>query len=356
MESLSRCLSAFPPLLNPSIKPRKTTPKTHLFLLNCNPTLIETQIPNHQSSNTSTTAISPHNLSENPNSHKLVLLKPQFSLPFLGFTFPISCFASETTAALPTEEVPGRINLESILVSIDNFFNRYPFFVATVVFIWLVAIPLAEEYSQKYKFISAINAFKKLQDDPTAQLLDIRDDKSIASLGSPNLKILSKNTVQVRFREGDEEGFVKRVLKNFGEPANTTLCILDNFGGNSMKVAELLVKNGFKEAYAIRGGTMGKKGWQEIQETLLPPSVHIYPKKKSKGPKKLDTNGGIARVDETKDSLLNTASPASEEIKNTDFSSLSSSNKSEGGQKPLSPYPNYPDLKPPSSPSPTKPK
>jgi hypothetical protein len=28
-----------------------------------------------------------------------------------------------------------------------------------------------------------------------------------------------------------------------------------------MRVAELLFKNGFKEAYAIRGGVRGKKGW-----------------------------------------------------------------------------------------------
>lgn len=255
--------------------------------------------------------------------------------------------------------MPSRINLESILVSIDNFFNRYPFFVATVVFIWLVAIPLTEEYLQKYKFISAINAFKKLQNDPDAQLLDIRDSKSIAYLGSPNLKILSKKAAQVEFREGDEDGFLKRVLEIFGEPANTTLCILDNFDGASMKVAELLVKNGFKEAYAIRGGIRGNKGWQEIQEALLPPSVHIYPKKKTEVPKQLDTNGGISREDENKDPSFNTSSSTadpSKEIKNDDFSSVSPTITSKGGQRPQSPYPNYPDFKPPSSPTPSKPK
>lgn len=88
-------------------------------------------------------------------------------------------------------------------------------------------IPVTEQYLQKYQLISAINAFKKLQNDPTAQLLDIREDKSVAYLGSPNLKLLSKKAVQVQFREEDEEGFVKRVLQNFGDPANTALCILD---------------------------------------------------------------------------------------------------------------------------------
>lgn len=37
-----------------------------------------------------------------------------------------------------------------------------------------------------------------------------------------------------------------------------------SFDGNSMKVAELLVSGGIKEAYAIKGGIRGKKGWQVI--------------------------------------------------------------------------------------------
>lgn len=88
-------------------------------------------------------------------------------------------------------------------------------------------IPLTEEYLQKYKFISAINAFKRLKDDLDSQLLDIRDSKSLAYMGSPNLKMLTKSAVQVEFREGEEEGFVKRVLENFGDPANTTVCVID---------------------------------------------------------------------------------------------------------------------------------
>ena len=35
-----------------------------------------------------------------------------------------------------------------------------------------------------------------------------------------------------------------------------------SFDDDSLKVAELLVKNGFKEAYAIKGGLRGKDGWQ----------------------------------------------------------------------------------------------
>ncbi|KAK3011533.1 hypothetical protein RJ639_011573 [Escallonia herrerae] len=216
---------------------------------------------------------------EKPQLFQIFLSSP---LSFLGltFSFPLSCIASESF--VPTDQVSNRINLEAILVSIDAFFNRYPFFVAGVTFIWLVVIPLTEDYLAKVKFISAINAFRKLRDDPNSQLLDIRDGKSLGFLGSPNLKILNKGVVQVEFLEGDDEGFVKKVLEKLRDPANTSICIIDNFDGNSMKVAELLFKNGFKEAYAILGGVRGKSGWLAIQETLLPPSVHISPKKKVK--------------------------------------------------------------------------
>ncbi|KAJ8561468.1 hypothetical protein K7X08_033945 [Anisodus acutangulus] len=272
----------------------------------------------------------------------------------MGLSFPLTSLASETS-----EEIPSKINIEAILVSIDEFFNKYPFFVAGVTFIWLVVIPLVEEYLQKYKFISAVDAFGKLRDDPSWQLLDVRDNKSLAYLPSPNLRMLNKSVMQVEFRQGDEDedAFVKRVFHNFNDPQNTTLCILDNFDGNSIKVAELLVKNGLKEAYAIRGGIRGKKGWQEIQETLLPPSVHIYPKKKVKGLQQQDSNSGVIQANE-----INTQSPSAigvtqvEKISNGSIKkSADSTSATKCGPRSSSPYPNYPDLKPPSSPTPSKP-
>ncbi|CAH9073482.1 unnamed protein product [Cuscuta europaea] len=193
--------------------------------------------------------------------------KSLFFSIFTGLSFPFSCFASEIAA--PTEEIPSKINLEAIVVSIDELLTRYPFVAFGVAFIWLAVVPLTKDYMQKYKFISAINAFKKLRDDPNSQMLDIRDKRALAYLNSPNLKLLNKSARQVHFVGGNEDAFVKEVMEKFPEPESTVVCIIDHFDGNSIKVAELLVKSGFKEAYAVRGGLRGNKGWQVISLSIL---------------------------------------------------------------------------------------
>ncbi|XP_021762778.1 rhodanese-like domain-containing protein 4A, chloroplastic [Chenopodium quinoa] len=273
MESLSLCLSSSSPIF----KPHKIIPKTP-------PNSLQISIPsssNHFHGNPISTFI--HSLSS----------KPQISLPILMDFLPsYPSFASEI--ADPSGQ---RINLESILVSINDFFNKYPYFVFSVTFIWLIVLPLSEEYLRKYKFISALNAFKKLRDDSSLQMLDIRDEKMLGFLGSPNLRMFKKDVVQVTYDEGDLDGFLKKVLEKFADPNNTSVCIVDNFDGNSIKVAELLVKNGFKEAYAIKGGISGKNGWREIQQEFLPPSVHVYPKKKVKRSQQCESNGAAIQPD-----------------------------------------------------------
>ncbi|GMH02423.1 hypothetical protein Nepgr_004262 [Nepenthes gracilis] len=284
MESLSFWLSS-----SPRLRPHELTPKITQNPLPFN--LRETHV--HSGENTS------QNLTPTNSLSSKTTLKSHMSLPLsVGvLSLPLPSFASEIAAS--AQQSSDKINIESILLSIDDFFNRNPFFVAGVTAIWLIVIPLTQSFLRKYKYISAIDAFRKLRDEPNAQLLDIRDEKSLAFLGSPNLKILNKDVVQVRFSESDD-GFVKEVLEKFVDPQNTVVCILDNFDGNSFKVAELLFKNGFKEAYAIEGGVRGKEGWQEIQEDLLPPSVHIYRKKKVKKPQQHEVKGGVYQLSEGK--------------------------------------------------------
>ncbi|KAA0034851.1 Retrovirus-related Pol polyprotein from transposon 297 family [Cucumis melo var. makuwa] len=96
--------------------------------------------------------------------------------------------------------------------------------------------------------------------------------------------------------------------------------------------------------------------FKAIQESLLPPSVHMKRRKKGKASQKLGTNGVVQQNgdNETVPSLkssnreiqpsqvhVNASSPAESQLKTW--------------SRPSSPYPNYPDLKPPSSPTPSKP-
>ncbi|KVH94186.1 Rhodanese-like domain-containing protein [Cynara cardunculus var. scolymus] len=308
MESLSIPLSSSPPFSKNPKTHKITTPKPYFLFPNCN------LIPNSIQSLSNF-------IKKTPKSSITTTLKPNLqslSFLFVGFPFPLSSFASESASIeLPTNQSSSKINLEAIVVSIDDFFNRYPFFVAGVVFIWLFVIPVSQGYLRKYKPISAIDAFKKLKEDPNAQLLDIRDNKTVRVLGSPNLKILNKKAVQVEFSDGDDEG---------------------SFDGDSMKVAELLFNNGFKEAYAIRGG--------EIQETLLPPSVHVFPKT---GVKKSNNNGSVGKQSEAK------SEPTFLDSKQTNNGYVDTSTKPNTSVRPSSPYSMYPDMKPPSSPTPSKP-
>uniref|UniRef100_A0A0A9EGR0 Rhodanese domain-containing protein n=1 Tax=Arundo donax TaxID=35708 RepID=A0A0A9EGR0_ARUDO len=182
-------------------------------------------------------------------------------------------------------------------------------------------------------------------------------------MATPNLRLVDKSAVQVEFNEEDEEGFVREVLARFPDPANTIICVLDNFDGNSMKVAELLFKNGFKEAYAIKGGLRGPEGWQAVQGNYLPPSVHVFPRKKKS--KKLE------HTDISTDGTDGQQEGSGEPVAPNSCFVVETGNGSEDGhenlngsisagkhatRRPLSPYPNYPNLKPPSSLTPSKPK
>lgn len=90
-----------------------------------------------------------------------------------------------------------------------------------------MVIPLTEQYFKKCKFVSAIDAFRRLRDDPSSQLLDIRDGKNVRFLRSPNLKLFEKEVALVEFTEGNEDEFVKKVLGRFSDAPNTAVCVLD---------------------------------------------------------------------------------------------------------------------------------
>ncbi|KAI4963516.1 hypothetical protein ZWY2020_011431 [Hordeum vulgare] len=273
-------------------------------------------------------------------------------LLLLPAAWPLPALAAEADGG-------SKVSLESIVLAIDDFNNRNPFFVAGVVFVWLVLVPLAQDYFRKYKAVGALDAFRKLRDVPEARLLDIRRGNSVRFMAPPNLRLVEKSAVQVEFDEEDEKGFLGEVLARFPDPANTVVCVLDNFDGNSMKVAELLFNNGFKEAYAIKGGLRGPDGWQlkdtyivvlalilaifignsKLSSTICP----RFPReKKSKT---------LTHTDVSTEGTVNTSNGTKDGHEEPNGSVLAAKHP----RRPLSPYANYPDLKPPSSPTPSKP-
>ncbi|PRQ25523.1 hypothetical protein RchiOBHm_Chr6g0284601 [Rosa chinensis] len=145
------------------VAPFQTHPKTQKPLTSLPISLPKTSILTSQSFNSHPLQFpSIKNLFHNQHKTHISFLLTEL-IATTAITFP--SFASEATAS---EQVLDKINLESIMVSIDEFFNKYPYFVAGCTFIWLVGVPVVQEYLRKYKFISVINAFRKLKEDPTA--------------------------------------------------------------------------------------------------------------------------------------------------------------------------------------------
>ncbi len=163
---------------------------------------------------------------------------------------------------------------------LDNLINygvENPAVVAGGALILVVPLVLSQllKKPKPWGVESARNAYAKLGDDDTAQLLDIRAPVEIRKVGSPDIRGLRKKPVAIPYKGGDNQGFLKKLSSKFKDPGNTTLLILDKFDGNSEILAELATVNGFKAAYAIKDGAEGPRGWMN---SSLP---WILPKKTS---------------------------------------------------------------------------
>ncbi|EFJ07356.1 hypothetical protein SELMODRAFT_448468 [Selaginella moellendorffii] len=124
---------------------------------------------------------------------------------------------------------------------------------------------------QPWGVVSAKEAYEKLAvKDPAFQILDIREPSDIKAEGTPDLRQFKKRVLQVSFSQ-EQDAFVAKVKSKFKDPASTTLYILDRFDGNSLAVAKLLATNGFKEAYGIKDGAEGGRGWQQSELPWLLP-------------------------------------------------------------------------------------
>ncbi|XP_027161691.1 rhodanese-like domain-containing protein 4, chloroplastic [Coffea eugenioides] len=154
-------------------------------------------------------------------------------------------------------------DVSGVIDSVTNFVAENPLVVGGGVAILAVPLLLSQVFgkSKPWGVESAKAAYAKLNDDASAQLLDIRPPVELRRVGSPDVRGLKKKPVAVAYKGDDKLGFLKKLSLKFKEPENTTLFILDKFNGNSELVAELVTANGFKAAYAIRDGAEGSRGW-----------------------------------------------------------------------------------------------
>lgn len=74
---------------------------------------------------------------------------------------------------------------------------------------------------------SAKNAYARLGEDSSAQLIDIRPSIELRKVGSPDIRGLRKKPVAIVYKGEDKPGFLKKLSLKFKEPENTTLLILD---------------------------------------------------------------------------------------------------------------------------------
>ncbi|XP_044504082.1 rhodanese-like domain-containing protein 4, chloroplastic [Mangifera indica] len=198
-----------------------------------------------------------------------------------GLVLVSSVLATRLTKALTYEEALRQSTSSStfdgdvsgILDSIISFGTENPAIIAGGVTILAVPLilSLVLKKPKSWGVESAKNAYAKLGEDGSAQLLDIRSPVEFRQVGSPDVRGLGKKPVSIVYRGEDKPGFLKKLSLKFKEPENITLFILDKFDGNSELVAELVSVNGFKTAYAIKDGAEGPRGWVNSGLPWIPP-------------------------------------------------------------------------------------
>lgn len=113
--------------------------------------------------------------------------------------------------------------------SIINFGVENPLVIAGGVALLGVPLFLSQVFSspKPWGVESPKNAYAKLGDDSTCQLVDIRPPVEVRQVGGPDIRGLKKRPVGVAYRGEDKVGFLKKLSLKFKEPEKTTLFILD---------------------------------------------------------------------------------------------------------------------------------
>ncbi|KAL2892038.1 Rhodanese-like domain-containing protein 4 chloroplastic [Bienertia sinuspersici] len=342
-----------------------------------------------------------------PNLTEDIARKLQGSLVFLA-----SAFSAKFAGALTYEEaIEQSVNANSATDfdagSVVETIVNNPLIIAGGVAVIAVPLVLSQVFGSKPKPFgvqSAKTAYAKLADEPNSQLLDIRSLKESREVGGPDIRGLKKKAVSVVYRGEDKPGFLQKLSLKFKDPENTTLYILDKFDGNSELVAELVTANGFKSAYAIKDGAEGPRGWMEgadalpvlgigaaaaaglgllafteietvlqllgsaavvqvlskkllfaeqIGTALLPATVNnkSLPAPVEATPEAAVAENSVQKAESAPEQPAEAPAQPASEINSTNQDDVNAVSH----PRPLSPYPAYPDFKPPTSPCPSQP-
>lgn len=113
--------------------------------------------------------------------------------------------------------------------SVFGFVSEYPLIIGGGLVVLAVPLVVSQLLGKPkaWGVENAKNAYAKLGDDGSAQLLDIRGAADIKEGGSPDVKGLKKKAVVVAYKGEDKPGFLNKLSLKFKEPETTTLFVLD---------------------------------------------------------------------------------------------------------------------------------
>ncbi|MCO5600258.1 hypothetical protein L7F22_054368 [Adiantum nelumboides] len=174
----------------------------------------------------------------------------------------------DLTLSIPSVQAPtpSDVDVGAITDSVTSFAVGNPLAIIAGVAAFALPFVVSNLFSQAkpWNSVSAKEALRKLETGD-AQLLDIRSGEDVKAEGTPDLRSVKKRVYQIPYSPDNDEAYVKKLLAKFKKPSDTILVILDQYDGNSLSVAKLATANGFKAAYAIKGGAEGPNGWRNSE-------------------------------------------------------------------------------------------
>jgi rhodanese-related sulfurtransferase len=112
--------------------------------------------------------------------------------------------------------------------------------------------------------VTVAEAWKLLEQDASAQLIDVRTTAEWAFVGQPDLAPVGRDVLSVEWQTYPQMSinpdFAKTVetqVRRLGANENTPLLFLCRSGGRSRAAAIAMTQAGFKRAYNVAGGFEG---------------------------------------------------------------------------------------------------